>query len=150
MCRPYGTRPIKSLYPALKRWTNLCRPTAWAGTQQPATVLSSAKGQQGYVARLLDGVSQPALMRSAHAGQTTRYDLPALRNKLREQAHILVVDSVDLLDTELASLLAPEKLASAFAGTARASGTWSGARSARTAFAPATIRARRRSVSGCS
>src|SRR5262245_49179502 len=58
-------------------------------------------------------------MRRAHSRQTTRNDLPALCDELCEQTNVLVVDALDLLDTELADLLAPEILASAFARTAR-------------------------------
>src|SRR5580700_1593641 len=69
-------------------------------------------------------------MRSADSGQAARDDLATLGNKLREQAHVLVVDVLDFLDAELANLLAAEILAAAFAGAtrsatrARAPGRW--------------------------
>jgi len=52
-------------------------------------------------------------MRRAHAGQTAGHDLAALGNKLREQAHVLVVNGFDLLGAEFAHLLAPEEFPSA-------------------------------------
>ncbi len=91
--------------------------------------LPTRKRQQGDVARLLDGIGQAALMRRAYAGQAARHDLAGFRYKLRKQPHILVVDTVDLLDAELANLLAPEEFPSAFARPSRASaGTASGTR----------------------
>jgi hypothetical protein len=60
-------------------------------------------------------------VRRAYAGQASRSDLAAFRHELRQQTHIFVIDRFDLLDAELANLLAPEKLAAAFAGTTRAS-----------------------------
>src|SRR5579859_1746556 len=63
-------------------------------------------------------------MRSADSGQSTRNDLAALGYKAGEQAHVLVVDGVDLLHAELADLLAAKEFASAFAsGAPWASGT---------------------------
>ena len=66
---------------------------------------------------------QTPLVRRANAGQTPRHDLAALGHELREQADVLVVDGFNLLDAELANLLAAEILASAFAAAARAAGT---------------------------
>src|SRR5437667_9054948 len=59
-------------------------------------------------------------MRSTNSGQAPWNDLSALRHKLSEHAHVLVVDGLDLLHAELANFLAPEILAPAFA-SARAS-----------------------------
>ena len=70
------------------------------------------EGQQGDVARLLDGSRQPVLVRSAYARQTARHDLAALGDELAEHAVVLIVDVFDFLDAELADLLAPEKFAS--------------------------------------
>src|ERR1700687_3961212 len=64
--------------------------------------------QQGDVARLLDGVGEPPLMRGANAGDAARDDLAALRHKGVQQLYILVIDVVDLLDAEPANFLAPE------------------------------------------
>src|SRR5262249_33658598 len=64
-------------------------------------------------------------------------DLPALRDELREQANVLVVDALDLLDAELANLLAPKILASTFARATRAA-PW-----------PRTTRSRALTVSFC-
>ena len=47
----------------------------------------------------------------ANAGQSPRHDLSAFGDKLREQTNVFVIDSFDLLDAELANLLAPEILA---------------------------------------
>ena len=92
------------------------------------------KGQQGDVARLLDGSRKPPLMRSADAGQPARNDLSALGDKLRKQSHIFVVDRFDFLDAEFADFFAAEKLAAAFPA---AGPSWS----ARTAtLAPALSR----------
>ena len=47
-------------------------------------------------------------MRCAYTGQPARHDLAAFRNKLRQQAHIFVIDRIDLLGAELAHFLATE------------------------------------------
>src|SRR5690242_1494954 len=96
-----------------------------AGSWQPAASLSRRERQQSNVARLLDGGAQSALMWRANPSQPAWDDFAALGDKAREQADILVVDGVDLLDAELADLLAAEEFASAFAssGATRAAGT---------------------------
>src|ERR1035441_2977813 len=66
--------------------------------------------QQRDVARLLDGVGQAPLMRSADAGNAARDDLAPFRHEGVEHFHVLVIDVVDLLDAEPAHFLAPEKL----------------------------------------
>ena len=101
MWHPYGTRPLFSTYPALKRWAIVFRPTKWDSFFVPGTEttlqssrcgderfaesasrdLSSPERQQRDVARLLDSVSQAPLVRSAYAGQAPRHDLPGLRDK---------------------------------------------------------------------
>ncbi len=79
-------------------------------------------------------------MRRAHAGQTPGNDLAAFGHEAGEQAHVLVVDAVDLLDAELANLLAAEEFPAAFAGTAgTAAGTSARTRSARTAGATSAL-----------
>jgi hypothetical protein len=55
-------------------------------------------------------------MRGADTGQAAGNDLASLGDELLQQAHIAVVDRVDLLHAELADLLAPEELASARTG----------------------------------
>src|SRR5215472_12822608 len=82
--------------------------------------LSCREGQQGNVARPLDGRRQTALVGRAHAGQTPRHNLASLRHKLLQQSYVFVVDIVDFFDAESANLFAPEKLASLVAP--RASG----------------------------
>src|SRR5437868_12729166 len=62
-------------------------------------------------------------MRRAHAGQAPGNDLPCFGNETGKQANVLVVDRVNLLDAELANLLAAEELPSAFPRA-----TWSCAR----------------------
>ena len=47
-------------------------------------------------------------MRRANAGQSPRHDSSAFGHKLREQTNVLVVDSLDLFDAELANFLAAE------------------------------------------
>src|SRR5215475_9499811 len=74
---------------------------------------TARKRQQRDIARLLDRRRQPVLMRRAHARQAARHDFAALCHKLPEQSIVLVVDVLDLFDTELANLLAPEEFASA-------------------------------------
>src|SRR5271170_5492973 len=86
---------------------------------------ASGERQQSDISRLLDRSREAALVWRADASQASRCDLAAFRHELRQQTHILVIDRFDFLDAELANLLAPEKLASAFTRAARASaGTW--------------------------
>ena len=87
-------------------------------------LVAGRKGQQSDVASLLDGTRQPTLVGGADAGEAARDNLAPLGDKLLQQAHIAIVDSIDLLDTELANLLAAKELAAA-------AGTAAGARSAR-------------------
>jgi hypothetical protein len=68
-------------------------------------------------------------MRRADSGQAARHNLAALGDELAEQPVVLVVDVFDFLDAELTDLLAPEKLASAFARTARTARTSTAAES---------------------
>ena len=98
--------------------------------------------QQSYVARLLDRSRQTALVRRAHSGQTSRRDLAAFRHELCQQTHIFVIDRFDLLDAELAILLASEEFSATFAGatgaSARTRTAWPAALGA---IATATLRA---------
>jgi hypothetical protein len=84
-------------------------------------LVAGCKRQQRDVARLLDGTREPPLMGGADAGKAPGDYLAPLGDELLQQAHIAIVDSVDLLDTELANLLAAKELASAAAGAAGAS-----------------------------
>ena len=54
-------------------------------------------------------------MRRANAGQSPRNDPSAFRDKLREQTNVLVIDSLDLFDAELANFLAAKILTAATA-----------------------------------
>ena len=96
---------------------------------------AAREGQQGDVARSLDGHTQPALVASAYAGHPPRQNLPALLNELRQDVRALVVDEVHLLDAELANFLLAEILALAAwpsTGTAWAARTTA----TRSAFTP--------------
>src|SRR5262249_18801192 len=64
-----------------------------------------SKGQQGNIPGLLDCIVELALMSRTNAGYPARHDLGAFRDELRQQFHILVVDHVDPLDTELTNFL---------------------------------------------
>src|SRR3979490_2678431 len=81
-------------------------------------------------------------MTCANSCESPRNDLPALGDKPRQQAHVLVVDTFDLLGAELADLLTPEVFASAFARPAWAS--------ARTRTARPTIAAFRAAITAAS
>src|ERR1700681_927467 len=63
---------------------------------------------QGDLARALDRRLQLALVHRARARDTPRQDLAALRHERPQQLHVLVVDVVDLVRTELAHLSAAE------------------------------------------
>src|SRR5271157_1314721 len=63
--------------------------------------------QQRDVARLLDGVREPPLVRRAHARDAARHNPAPLRHKGVQHLHVLIVDVVHLLDAETAHLLAP-------------------------------------------
>src|SRR5437660_2681927 len=64
--------------------------------------------KQRDVARLLDRVGEPPLVRRAHARDAAGDDLAALGHKGVKHLHVLIVDVVDLIDAEPAYLLAPE------------------------------------------
>jgi hypothetical protein len=78
---------------------------------------------QRNIPRLLDRLSQPALVRRAYARNAPRRNLPALGNERQQQPHFLVIDIVDFIDTEPAHLLAPEILFLARDGFIAAGGT---------------------------
>lgn len=105
-----------------------------------AKLEAGREGEQGDIARLLDGEREATLVAGADAGQTARHDLATLCDEALKETDIAVGDGVDLLCAELADLLAAEELASSgtaartaggtTAGTARASGSacWAGVR----------------------
>src|SRR5580693_10369245 len=64
--------------------------------------------QQGDIARLLNGVGQPPLMRGADAGNAARDDLAALRYESVQKLYVLVIDVVDLLHAKPANFFAAE------------------------------------------
>ena len=103
---------------------------------------AAGKRQQSNIACLLDRQRQASLMRCANASQTPRHNPSAFRHELRQQTNVLVVDSLDLFDAELANFLAPEILpptpTSALATTARSTGTRRG--TALTAIGAVTAR----------
>jgi hypothetical protein len=95
------------------------------------SVLPCGKWQQGDVAGPLNGRGQAALVRRAYSGQPAWDNLAPFRHELAEQAHVFVINVVNLLHAEFADLLAPEKLATAIA----AAGTTIRARTIRPAAA---------------
>src|SRR5712692_8191771 len=95
---------------------------------------AACKGQQGDVARPLDGHAQPALVPRTHSRHPTRQNLPALLHELRQDVRALVVDEVHFLDAELAHLLLPKILALASAASSRTALS----PATRSAFAPRT------------
>src|ERR1039457_6369966 len=134
----FSTNPLSRLRRSIFR-QQVCELALTTNHQPLATdywqlLLPSPERQQRDVARLLDGIGQTPLVWGAHAGQTARHNLSGFGDKTREQPDVLVVDAVDLLDAELANLLATEELPSAAtttAGTSRAAtGPRTGSRSA--------------------
>jgi hypothetical protein len=79
--------------------------------------------QQGDVAGLLNSACESALVRRTHTSQPAGNNLASLGDELLQQAHIAIVNRVDLLHAELADLLAPEELASARTRSARTTGS---------------------------
>jgi hypothetical protein len=77
-----------------------------------AKLEACGEGQQGDVARLLDGQREAALVTGADTSQATGNDLATLGDEALKQANVAVGDGVDLLGAELADLLAAEELAS--------------------------------------
>src|ERR1700692_3026570 len=56
-----------------------------------------------------DRVLEPGLMQLARSGETTRKDLPPLRDELLQCFDVFVVDVFELLDAELADALAAKE-----------------------------------------
>jgi hypothetical protein len=84
-------------------------------TYRKNALVPGREWQQGDVASLLNGARESPLVLGANTGQAAGNNLASLGNEPLQQAHIAVVDRVDLLHAELADLLAPEELPSAWA-----------------------------------
>jgi hypothetical protein len=102
------------------------------GARGGATRSAAGKRQQSDVAGALDGHAEPALVTRADAGHAAGKNLAALLHELGKNVGALVVDEIDLLDTELADFLFAEELALAARPTPRTSAGAAG--STRTAF----------------
>src|SRR3990172_6110420 len=87
------------------RWPSLAtssrRRTSMVGPPYPLGAVPGGEGQQGDVARPLDGHLQLPLVRSADARDPPRQDLAPVAHELPDR-HVLVVNVVDLLHAELA------------------------------------------------
>lgn len=118
------------------------------GTQCLSARGAPREGQEGDVARALDGHAEPALVPRAHAGHAARKNLAALLNELRKNVGAFVVDEIHFLDTKLANLLFAEILALAARPSTRATGATFAAWAARPALATrrSTMTARGSSV----
>ena len=92
--------------------------------EAPAKLEARGEGEQGDVARLLDGQAETALVTGADPGEAAGNDLAALCDEALKETDVAVGDSVDLLCAELADLLAAEELATAGAATGSSGGTW--------------------------
>jgi hypothetical protein len=93
---------------------------------------AAGKRQQSDVAGALDGHTEPALVTRADASHAARQNLAALLHELGKNVGALVVDQIDLFDTELADFLFAEELALAARPSTRTA-TWA-AGTTRTAF----------------
>ncbi len=110
-------------------------------TRRRAACGAAGKWQQSDVAGALDGNAEPTLVTGANTGHAARKDLAALLHELRKNVGALVVDEIDLFDTELADFLFAEKLALAAAWSA-GTATWTaGAAFAATAATGTTFAA---------
>jgi len=117
------------------------------GARSGAARGAAGKRQQSDVAGALDGHAEPALMTRADPGHAARKNFAALLHELGKNVGALVVDEINLLDTELADFLLAEELALAArpssrtatraAGTTRTAFTASAA-TTRTTFAATT------------
>jgi hypothetical protein len=102
------------------------------GARSGAARGAAGKRQQGDVAGALDGHAEPALVTRADAGHAAWKNFAPLLHKLGKNVGALVVDQIDLFDTELADFLLAEKLALA-AARSTGTATWA-AGTTRTAF----------------
>ena len=93
---------------------------------------AAGKRHQRDVAGALQGYAKPPLVTRADAGHAARKNLAALLHELGKNVGALVVDQIDLFDTELADFLFAEKLALA-ARPSSGTATWA-AGTTRTAF----------------
>jgi hypothetical protein len=64
--------------------------------------------RQGHGPRAPDGPGELTLMPGAAPRDAAGRDLAALGHEVPEPTHVLVVDQIDLVDTELADLAPPE------------------------------------------
>src|SRR5205814_9128254 len=80
---------------------------AWPGALRQG---SRGVGQQGQLARRLDGDGHLALVLGAVARHAASSDLPAVRDEPAQQVHVLVIDPVDVVLAEDAdALLGPPR-----------------------------------------
>ena len=100
--------------------------------------MTRSKRQQGDVPCLLDRLGQAPLVRGANTRQPPGHNLAALSHKSLQQPHVAVGDCVNLFRTELANLLATEKLATPARSAAGAS-AWTGTTAARSRARPRAL-----------
>jgi hypothetical protein len=125
---PYSSKPLPISGIAKCRSFDSLRSLRMTALERIKFLVARGEGQQGYVAGLLDGAGQAALVRGANAGETPGHDLAALGHKPLQQAYVAVRDGIDLLGAELADLFAAEELAaSAWAAARATTGTAAGA-----------------------
>jgi hypothetical protein len=91
------------------------------GARSGAARGAAGKRQQGNVAGALDGHAEPALVTRADAGHAAWKNFAPLLHKLGKNVGALVVDQIDLFDTELADFLLAEELPLAARPSPRAS-----------------------------
>src|SRR3990170_1459407 len=111
------------------RWPSLAtssrRMTSMVGPPYPLGAVPGGEGQQGDVARPLDGHLQLPLVRGADARDPPRQNLAPVAHELPDR-HVLVVNMVDLLHAELADAAAvgPPAGAGRWRRAARCSRLW--------------------------
>ena len=127
------SRRWRSRWRGLRRHWRMNLRFVWIHGARSGTASGAAgKRQQSDVAGALDGHAEPALMTRADSGHAARQNLAALLHELGKNVGALVVDQIDLFDTELADFLFAEKLALA-ARPSSGTATWA-AGTTRTAF----------------
>jgi len=115
-----------------RHWRMSLRLGRFDSARSGTTRSAAGKRKQSDVAGALDSDAEPALVTRADTGHAARKNFAALLHELRKNVGALVVDQIDLLDTELADFFLAEELAFA---TARPAGAAAGAAgSTRTAF----------------
>ena len=93
------------------------------GARSCAADGAAGERQQSDVASALDRHTEPALMACAYSGHAAGQNFAAFLHKLGKNVSALVVDQINLLDTELADFLFAEKLPLAAGTSTRTSGT---------------------------